>query len=843
MKVSLNYLKQFLDFDLPKTNELAEAIGSRLGALEAPPQDLGAMYDNVVVVKVVDCQKIEASDHLNYCLIDDGGKVKDIKRDERNLISVVCGANNVKSGIFAAWLPPGSILPASYFTDKLTLELRQINGYDSYGMLASPKELAITDNHDGILIIDQKVKPGDNLAEIYQLNDQVIDIENKMFTHRPDCFGLIGLAREVAGIFNHQFRSPSNYLNLPDLANISNAPIIKIDNQITDLVPRFSLVLLTDVQVKDSPILIQSQLSRMGIRPVNNIVDLTNLIMLETGQPLHAYDFDKLLRLAGGSQLTMSVLLTKQSDKLKLINNKEVTLKEGSIGIAINDQLIGLGGVMGGQNTEVDEQTKAILIEAACFNMGSIRRTSMELGIFSEAVTRFTKNQSPLQTTRVLAYSLDKFKQIIDGCQVGSNIIDDVHLSEEVIDRDSIHPELKVSSSLINDRLGTSLTAEQMASTLENVEFDVDINAEELNIRAPFWRTDITIAEDIVEEIGRLYGYDNIQPVALTRPLLATKINQNLALKTNIRNILSAIGANELLTYSFISDRLIKLVDQSVDKAFELTNSLSPELRYYRLSVIPSLLTKVRPNLKAGYDKFALFEIGTYHVNGLFNPDEPDLPAEFSCLAFVYTAKKPAKSAAYFQAKNYLSFVLEKLNIKSVNFIPLNQVNQLNDHLVELAKPFDLNRSALVLVDSDQLGIVGEFKPKVYSQLKISRYTAGFEINIDKLKNYQTEKKYIELAKYPFVKQDITLKVPASLTYLMLYNFLKDKLKELVETTSSYSLTPISIYQPDLTSDFKNYTFHFKITDYKRTLKDEEVNHLLDLLAQAASQQFKAVRI
>ncbi|HEY1646213.1 MAG TPA: hypothetical protein VGF75_07700, partial [Candidatus Saccharimonadales bacterium] len=212
MKISLNFLKHYLDFDLPPVDELVEVIGQRLGALEDRPVNLSEVYKDAVIVKVVECTPIEGSDHLNLCLIDDGQKTKDVERAKSGLVQVVCGAPNVKAGALAVWLPPGAVVPATFFKEPFTLEARSIQGQISNGMLASPRELNIADDHDGILIIEEAIEPGSSFAAVYELEDSVIDIENKMFTHRPDCFGILGVAREVSGILNKPFKSPDWYL-------------------------------------------------------------------------------------------------------------------------------------------------------------------------------------------------------------------------------------------------------------------------------------------------------------------------------------------------------------------------------------------------------------------------------------------------------------------------------------------------------------------------------------------------------------------------------------------------------------------------------------------------------
>ena len=841
MKISINYLKRYIDFDLPNIDELANVIGARLGALEEQPIDLTDKYKDVVIVKVESTNPIKDTDHLNLCLVNDGMKTKNVKRNKDGLVEVVCGAPNVRNGILAAWLPPGAILPSSYHKEQFKLETRKIRGQMSNGMLASPRELDISEDHEGILEIDIAAKPGDSFLKAYSLDDYVIDIENKMFTHRPDCFGLIGVAREVSGILNKSFHSPKWYFD-PAKVSAKSRVNIKVSNLLADKCPRFCLIAVGDIKVKPSPIYIQSYLQRMGIRPINNIVDLTNIVMLETGQPLHAYDLDKLQKI-GGQNLTISIRSPKQNETLTLLNGKTIKPNESSIGIAVKDDLVGLGGVMGGANSEVDNQTKTILLEAASFNMYDIRRTSMELGVFSESVTRFTKGQSPLQTKRVLSYAVTRLNELSPGHQLLSGIIEDNHLANDLLKNDTLSSAIEISTNFINARLGLNLNIRHIAELLTNVEFKVKVRGNKLIVGTPFWRTDIEIAEDIVEEVGRLYGYENIKPRTLNRPSTATLKNKDISSKNTVRKLLSSVGANEVLTYSFVSQKLIEDSGQDPLKAFELANASSPSNRYYRLSLIPSLLNKVYINVKAGYDEFALFEIGSYHIKGLLNKEEANIPAEYQSIALVYSSKNTKAGSPYFRARSYLDFLVGKLNIEGVSFEVING-STLDSNLLELIKPFNKERSALVMINNRVLGIVGEFNSQTRDRLKLPGYSAGFEVASQLFMNAQTDKVYSPLSKYPPVKQDITLKIARDkANFTDVNKLLISELNNILPDSTKYSLKLVDIFSPKSSEDNLNYTFHLEATDVNRTLKDDEVTDILDKLAKSAKSKFDSIRV
>jgi phenylalanyl-tRNA synthetase beta chain len=838
MKLSLNRLKAMAEHYgvgniAPKgVDDLVAKIGTQLGAVEEIVT-IGDRYRGIVIAKVVGCDPHPNADKLSLCRIDDGGAAKDVERDADGLVQVVCGAPNVRAGLMAAWLPPGATVPATAGKEPFVLEARELRGQVSNGMLASPKELALGDSHEGILELGDDVKPGQDFAGTYGLKDDVIiDIENKMFTHRPDCFGFLGIVRELAGIQGLPFKSPDWYVQDPGFPGIEAEELkLTITNDLPDLVPRFAAVTMSNITVGPSPVWLQVELAKIGQKSINNIVDYTNWYMLTTGQPLHAYDYDKVKALSG-REAQIVIRQPKKGEKITLLNGKEVEPRDEAIMIATDKQLIGIGGVMGGKETEVSARTKNIILECANFDMYSIRRTSMAHGLFTDAVTRFNKGQSPLQNLAVLAKIAGHIREH-DGGKVAGAVIDDNHASK----RDWVHPPVPVSAEFINSRLGLKLSAGEMKTLLENVEFKVDTKGEELTVAAPFWRTDIELREDIVEEVGRLYGYDRL-PLKMPRRDL-TPVNRDplLDLKAEVRARLSTAGANEVLTYSFVPGSLLDKTGQDRSKAFEIANALSPGLQYYRISLMPSLLDKVHPNIKAGYDEFALFELGKGHSVDDKDKDEAHLPGEFEFTALVVTANDKLKKqgAAYYQAREYL----EAIAGLELTFKPVGKDMQ----QYPVVKPYDMNRAALVSIKGGEfLGIIGEFRPSVARALKLPKFTAGFEIDTTVLPS-KTAAGYVPLFKFPGVKQDITLKVTAGLSFEELYDYLDKELGLQAPDDTYIQLEPADIYQKKDDTAHRQITFRVTITDPKRTLTDKEVTAVLDSVAGSAKTKFNAERI
>jgi len=839
MKVSLKWVRQYLDFDLPPVQELVDRIGAQLGAVEEVV-NLGEKYQGIVVVKVVECQKLENSDHLNHCLVDDGGKVQNVERDERGLVQVITGAPNVHKDMLAVWLPPGTTVPDSVGKDAFVLESRPLRGTMSHGMLASLKELALGDSHEGILELDGDAKPGDDFASTYQLDDTIIDIENKMFTHRPDCFGIIGVAREIAGISGKKFNSPDWYLRTKtEVLNEDGETLaLEVRNELPELVPRFLVVPMSNVTIKSSPMWLQTYLIRSGIRPINNVVDITNYMMILTGQPMHAYDYDKVKAQGGGIGCLMVVRHPKRDEELALLNGKTIKPRDAAILIATATQAIGVGGVMGGATTEVDENTKNIILECANFDMYSVRRTSMAHGLFTDAVTRFNKGQSPLQNDEVNAKAVEMLRELA-GAKVAGPVIDKNHVDEESRRRRWVHPPVPVTTEFINSRLGFDLSPSDIQNLLNNVECDVTTDGGNLLVTAPFWRTDIETREDVVEEVGRLYGFDKLPLVLPQRNIKPVEKDPSLEMKRKIREVLSKAGANELLTYSFVHGDLLDKAKQDKKQAFRVGNALSPDLQYFRLSITPSLLDKVHMNIKAGYDEFALFEIGKAH--SATELDEEGIPKEFERVALVVAAKNAKDSTPYYQARKYVEQIVN-LNGKT-QLIPLESADFSGHELTQqMVAPFEPTRSAAIHNGERVVGVVGEYKRGVSRSLKLPDYCAGFAIFITAV-DIEAAKHYVPLSRFPKVSQDITLKVSSDLAFQTVSDGVKEALRSAMAEKVAYSLDPLGIYQPEEDASHKNVSFRLEIASYDRTLTDTEVSKLLDIIAGAAHEKFGAERV
>ncbi len=831
MKVSLNIVRQFIDFDLPPIDELVERVNQRLGQVEEVI-NLGEKYKDVRIVKVVECEKHPNADKLSVTKIDDGGVVDGVERDENGLIQVVCGAPNAKAGMWAAWLPPNSVVPETFDdVEPFCLLPKELRGVVSNGMLASERELGLGDNHQGIIDLSERDLPGsvlqnetlENLkgtsfAEVFGLDGYVIDIENKMFTHRPDLFGQLGVAREISAIFEQKFTSPDEYLQIPKLLGEDGLDL-EVTSDTPEASKRFMATVVEGVDIDGSPMWLKCQLVAMGAKPINNIVDITNYVMLMSAQPTHAYDYDKLR----GQKL--GVRFARPGEKAELLNGKTYQLDGEDIVIVDGDGVIGLAGVMGGLDTEVTDETKNVVFEVANFDMYRVRKTSMRHGIFTDAVTRFTKGQSPAQIDRVT----NRILSLLPSGRIGK-ITDATGVAESQPKDNSV----AVGLEFINQRLGGDFTKDQIVKILELAEFRVSVDASDnLIVEVPFWRTDIELPEDVVEEVGRLFGFDKLPRQLPVRTSQPAQKNQSREIKQKIRDSLSRAGANETLNYSFVHEKILTKARQDPSEAYRLSNALSPDLQYYRLSVLPSLLDKVYMNIRAGHDEFMLFEVGKGHNKN--QVDDEGLPLEKSFVDLVYASKKPRRGAAYFHVRR----VIQQLALDFGFSVVFSGIDGSQDD--QVVAPFESSRSAIIQsVKGDTLGVVGEFKQEVSRNFKLPEYSAGMTLDFEKFESVASlsYQRYAPLSVYPATSQDVSLKLSVDKTYREVFGVVYKAVSE--NQNIETAIEPVSIYQAPEDGTMKTITLRIRFVSHDKTLSDKDIAPIMNTLADIVAKKLDA---
>ncbi len=808
MKVSLNLIKQQTRVKLGN-EELLTRINSRLAEVEGI-ENLADKYEGILVAEIKEAKPHPDAYKLGIYVIDNGTKK----------IQVIAGDKTLKVGDKVVHIAPGLIVPSTYYDDEpFVLKKVKLRGEDSNGMLGSAKELDFGDDHDKVLRLDTDKPAGTTLIGAYDLDDLIIDIENKTLTHRPDCFGLIGFAREVAGIQDLQFTSPAWFLKTAKIPKSNNSLKLSVKNEVPKNCPNYLAVALSDIEIKQSPIQLMTYLSRIGVRPINNIVDMTNYYMAISGQPMHAFDYDKV----AGHNIT--VRYPKKGEKLTLLDGKEIEIHKKAVTICDDKGPIALGGVMGGANSEISSDTKNIVLECANFDMYSIRSTSMKHGIFSDAATRFIRGQSPALCEKVLAEALSHLEDL-GNAKVASEVVGDLTTVKT--------PEITVKHEEVNNLLGADMASDEQKRRLTNVEITVNGN----KVKVPFWRGDLNIWQDIAEEVGRLSGYDNLKSTLPSRSIKAVDLSELEITKQKARESLSSAGSNELLTYSGVSQKLMEKVNLSVEPLYRIRNSLSPELEFMRATLLPSLMSKVHLNHKRGYGEMALFEIGRTHSKEIIGDDS--LPVEHERLGFVFSADSKTVTAKYggdvfYQAKVYLEYLLTSLGIYEYNFS--EETGPKGSYVNSLFTP---KRRAIVMQGDSVLGVIGEFAHRARGGLKLPEFSAGFEVDIEAMLSAKGGKTYHLLPRFPGTEHDITFETPMKVSFMQVVNDFGNSISSPNLITS---VRPVDIYQKYPDSSTRNITLRLKLANREKTMSSEEINQIVDRAVEASEKKLSLKRI
>ena len=849
MIISVNWLRKYLGQKVD-IDQLTERIGSRLVEIESVAP-LADKYRSPVIVKVVDCVPHPDSDHMHVCQIDDGGVVVDAERNDDGYVQVVCGAPNVHTGMLAVWLPPCSIVPESYGTDdEFKLSSRKLRGVMSHGMLASPRELGLWNEHEGIMEIGAAdaidVRVGAKLSDYLDLDDYLLEVENKSLTHRPDCFGVIGFAREVAAIMGQSADIPDWFNNLDGKLTVDK-PAVKPTVAIADssLCARYECVALDDIdsgcQLSDE---MRSLLGRVGVNSISAPVDITNYLMLDSGQPLHAFDLDKIIEVSPTGRPDIIVRAASKGETLELLDGRTIALSPADIVVAAGDAAssvpIALAGAMGGMATEITPQTRRVLLESATFDLYHLRGTQFRHGIFSEAITRFTKGQPAQLTHPVLLRAVDMLCRY-----AGATVISDVAEAASPVELPTGYslPVRRVSAVLgqydDGDTTG-DYSANLIATTLRNLQYD-DVavvstdGGDVVAARAPWWRTDLHIEEDLIEDIGRVNGYDNIVPDSPRRRFTAAPYDELYEAQMYLRNRLKEAGGNEVITYSFIHGDLLRHVHDGPDQAYRIVNAISPDLQYYRRDLLPNLVERARDNLRAGYNNFMLFEIGKVHRQGLMDENEPDLPAELPELSGIVVDKNARTDSAYYTAKKVIEYALN-LNDK-LQFTRLDQYGGDLDGSTNIYEPL---RSAVVSLDDDgerrYVGVVGELKADVRRRFKLPDFVAGYSLMLSPLVDLLDQTTtYTPVLRYQGTSRDVTYKVSVDTNYDEVLTFTQRVLATKLNDDIAIAITPKDIYDTD--DGHRHVTLHIEFHDRQRTIDAKLVNKSMERLAKQAGNE------
>ncbi|MGZ7441740.1 phenylalanine--tRNA ligase subunit beta [Paenibacillus sp. TH7-28] len=812
MKVSTEWLSDYISLDGVNIKELAERI-TRSGIEIDSVENRNKGVSNVVVGYVKSKEKHPDADKLNVCIVDAG-------QDEE--LQIVCGAKNVAAGQKVPVALVGAKLPGG-----LEIKKAKLRGVPSQGMICSAKELGMNDKllpkeqQEGILVLPEDAKIGTPIAGLLGLDDQVLDFD--LTPNRSDCLSMLGAAYEVGAILGREVKLPQPEKELIEFAQPANERIaVKVEA--TELCSRYAVRCISEVKIGPSPLWMQNRLMAAGIRPISNVVDITNYVMLEYGQPLHAFDADKI---AGGQ---IGVRQSRAGEKLVTLDGQERELEPGALLIVDgHDKPVGLAGVMGGLDSEVTDQTVNIVLESAKFDGGSVRKTSRTLGLRSEASQRFEKEVDPSSVIPALNRAAELMAKYAGG-NVCKGIV-------EVVNREPQDQVVTLSLRKLNDYLGTDISTLETKTILTRLGFaSADLPEDALDVRIPTRRGDITRDVDLIEEVARLYGYDNIPTTLIEGPTTAGGYTKPQALRRAIRGLLVHGGWQEVLGYSFIREGAARKFPQLGEGGHEvkLAMPMSEDRSTLRSSLLPGMIDIAVYNRNRKQENLALFEIG-----GVFVTEEAKLtkqPDEVPALGLLLTGERetkrwnaPAAKVDFFDLKGALESLFDYLGLGG-------RVTYAADQ----PQGFHPGRSASMYLQTEGgkrwIGSLGQIHPELQRELDLDdTYVA--ELLLKPIYEYAGEPAvYRELPRFPAMQRDIAVVVADDVEAGALIAEIRQTAGELLEDVQVFDVFTGS----KLGEGKKSVALSLVYRHKERTLTDEEVTAVHDRVVAGLTQTFAA---
>jgi len=797
MRVSLKWLEEYVDITLPPA-DLAQRL-TMAGTEVKGWQVIGGKWENIVVGQIIAINPHPSADRLSLATVDLGTEQQ----------TVVCGAPNLKLGDKVAFAYVGAQLIDGHSGQVIRLKSAKVRGVVSSGMVCSEKELGISDSHEGIMVLPAGAPVGAPLIDY--MGDVIFDLE--ITPNRPDCLSVIGIAREVAALTGKE-------VHLPEVGYAA-APL-PIDQQISvdivdpDLCPRYCASLITGVKVAASPRWMQQRLLACGMRPINNIVDITNYVMLEYGEPLHAFDYHKIrgkkiiVRRAGDGEIIVTL------DGVKRI------LSQDTLVIADREQAVAIAGVMGGADSEVTEETTAILLEAANFNPASIYYTGNTLNLPSEARLRFERGISPELTLPALKRATQLIIQLAGG-KAAKGLVDAYPGKQE--------PEpILLSTGEVNSFLGVEFSIDQIKAALASLGFYCQpaASASEVWVTAPYWRSDIHQPVDLIEEVARIIGYDQIPATMLGEAVPRQDPDPILTLKQEVRRSLVGYGFQEVLTYSLTSLELLnKLLPEPhplEPVPLHLANPMTADQEYLRPNLRANLLAALSANRRHEAGGIRLFELGRIYL-----PRPKDLPTEPEVVCGLLTGPRfePSwhggeETVDFFDAKGVVDGLLSRLGVEA-SFEPGED---------ESLHP---SKQAAIVIDNNRLGVIGELHPKVLDAFDISGAVYLFEINLTALLPFTLGHKLFQpIPRFPAIVRDIALVIDSGVAHRQVQDIITGF--PLVSQVTLFDVYAGGQLPPGK----KSLGYRITFQSPTHTLTDEEVNKVQQQILDKLSGELGA---
>lgn len=789
MKVPVKWLKDYVNIDIsPK--ELADRL-TLSGSKVEEVITTGDEIENVVTGKLMSIVPHPDAEKLVICQLNVGAE---------DLIQIVTGANNMKEGDIVPVALHGSSLPGG-----VKIKKGKLRGIVSNGMMCSEEELGIASEEHvhGLMILPQDTPIGKDIKSVLGLDNSVIDFE--ITSNRPDCLSVIGIARETAATLGSSYTKPEVVYNPTGKESILDNLKVEVNDK---LCRRYMARMIKNVKIAESPAWMQERLMQAGVRPINNIVDITNFVMLEIGQPMHAFDAREI------TSKKIVVERAKESEKFTTLDGTERTLNSEVLNIKDGDKTIGLAGIMGGLNSEVKEDTTEIIFECANFDGTNIRVSSQRLGLRTEASSRFEKDLDP----NIIDFAMDRACGLVEQLGAGEVLQDTI----DIYEAKSESHKIEVNIDWVNKFLGTDISAEDMKEYLDRLELNTEIGGEKLAITVPTFRSDVNIKEDVAEEIARIYGYNNIPVTTLRGSSTRGGKNKKQKLEDKLISGLIGSGLNQAISYSFTSpkvfDKILAPADSSLRNTVTIRNPLGEDYSIMRTSTIPSMMESLSRNYSRSNDKVRLFEIGKVYIP---NNDPSKLPEERNILTIGMYG-----DTDYLDLKGVIENVLDTLGVMNTSF----QRESNNS-------AFHPGKTAALFIRKDYAGVVGEIHPDVSENYGIDERCYVAEINLDVLFNAANlDKKYKPLPKFPAVTRDIALVIDDEILVQQIQDIISKQGGNMVE-----SIKLFDVYKGSQIPEGKKsiaYSIVYRLEH--KTLTDAEVNKVHDKILRSLEYQLGA---
>ena len=802
MKASVEWLKEYsdIDVDCKKLGDILTMTGSKVEEIIEKGNDIR----NVVVGKILEIKKHPNADKLVVTKVDVGTEK----------IQIVTGAKNIKENDIIPIAKDGAELPGGKKIVKSPLR-----GVDSCGMMCSVGELGLdikdypNQIEDGIMILPKSYEKdlGKDIVDVLNLREDIIDFE--ITPNRPDCLSIEGLGRETAASLGKEFKNPRKNLDELKVEDKKDIEGLKVDITAPDLCYRYIARVVKNVKIGPSPEWMQRRLKACGVRSINNIVDITNYVMLELGQPMHAFDINSI----EGKHIT--VRRAKNGEKIITLDGVERELNEDNLVIADEKKAVAIAGVMGGQNSEIEEGTQTVVFESAVFYGGSVRKTAKKVGLRTEASSRYEKGLSSENALRAVNRAIELVEMLGAGEEVDGKV--DVYPTKQKINK------IKLDVDRINDLLGTNIPEQEMVDILKRL----DIKVENRFAIAPYFRMDLEFVADIAEEIARFYGYDKLETTLIKAATTLGVRTKEQKIEKKIEDVLVNNGFSEIYTYGFVGEKDLeksKIRKELIDNAIEISNPLSDEYKLMRPTTIPSMMQTLALNNNKKNQNVKLFDISRNYRNINGEVEKGEVPLQENIL----TIGMYGDDVDFYTLKGLIENVLESSNVNHYDIVKEKENSS-----------YHPGRCANIKVGLDVISTIGEVHPEVLMNYDINKRCYLAELNITKVVKYSKQnKKYQEVPKFPAVERDIAIVVDEDIEVGAIEQSITKKSKRLLKGKKGLEeIKLFDIYRDEkLGKGKKSIAYSLIFRDKQKSLSDEEVNPVMEEIIKELEEKFGA---